>query len=163
MSAGFRPGFVAGSGTHFGMPGSNAWENDWANVARYDKSGLTAVYAEELTRDAIFDALKARRCYATTFERIRLSFTINDRPMGTTVTADGTLRLHVHAAGTAPIKRAEVFKNGEITHHKVGGRDELEMYFDEGPPAQPTWYYVRVTQHGEDYAWSSPIWVVPQP
>ena len=62
---------------------------------------------------------------------------------------------------TRTIKRAEVFKNGSITHHKIGGREAFEMYFDEAAPAEPTWYYVRVTQSGEDSAWSSPIWVTP--
>lgn len=162
LAAGFRPGFIAGSGTHFGMPGSNIWENDWANVARYDKSGLTAVHADELSRDAIFHALKDRRCYGTTYERIKLSFDINDSPMGSVLTAPDRLRLRVRASGTRDIKRAEVFKNGEITRHKIGGREELDMYFDEDLPAEPTWYYVRVTQSGEDYAWSSPIWVLPE-
>ena len=43
--------------------------------------GLTAVYAEENTRDAVFDALLARRCYAAT-DRIYLDVQINDQPMG---------------------------------------------------------------------------------
>ena len=162
LLAGFKPGFIGGSGTHFGMPGSELWENDWANVARYDKGGLTGVCAEELSRDPVFDALKSRLCYATTGERIELYFTINHAPMGSVITEAGKLRIHVRAAGTRPIKRAEVFKNGSIIHHKIGGREAFEMYFDEPAPAEPAWYYVRVTQAGEDSAWSSPIWVAPQ-
>jgi hypothetical protein len=161
LAAGFQTGFIGGSGTHFGMPGSDLWENDWANAARYDKSGLTAVYAEQLTREAIFDALKNRRCYATTCERIELDFSINHSPMGSILTGADKLRVHVRAVGTQPIKRAEVFRNGEVSHHKIGGRETFEMYFDELAPAEPTWYYVRITQSGEDCAWSSPIWVLP--
>ncbi len=161
LNAGFRLGFVGGSGTHFAMPGSDIWENDWGGAVKYEKSGLTALYANELTRDAVFDALKNRRCYATNCERIQLLFTINDSPMGAVLTAPDKLRIHVRASGTREIKRAEVFKNGEITHHKIGGREELDMYFDENPPDKPAWYYVRVTQCGEGIAWSSPIWVVP--
>lgn len=163
LAAGFTPGLIAGSGTHLGRPGSNLWENDWGNAARYDKSGLTAVYADELSRPALFDALKARHCYATTFERIELFFGLNDCVMGDVLTAPTRLRAHVRARGTRPIKRIEIFSNGEIVRHKIGGREELELYFDETPPAKPTWYYARVTQAGEDYAWSSPIWVRPEP
>lgn len=161
LRAGFRPGFIAGSGTHLGMPGSNIWENDWANVARYDPSGLTAVIADELSRDAIFDALKNRRCYATMGERIQLSFTINGEPMGSILSATGKLRLHVRAVGTHPVKRAEVFRDGEVIHRKVGGRLELDVVIEEQAPTAPAWYYVRVTQAGEAMAWSSPIWVAP--
>ena len=159
LAAGHRVAFVGGSSTHFGFPGATLWENDWASAARYDKSGLTAVFVDELTRDAVFDALKSRRCYATTGERIRLSFTINGQPMGSVLPAGERLRIHVEATGTAPIKRAEVFRNGVLAHHKIGGRDEFEMTFDDPAPAGPTWYYARVTQSGEDIAWSSPIWI----
>ena len=31
-----------------------------------ERTGSTAVYVEELTREAVYDALHARRCYATT-------------------------------------------------------------------------------------------------
>ena len=33
---------------------------------------------------------------------------------------------------------------------------ELE---DEGSPLQDDWYYVRVRQYNDQYAWSSPTWV----
>jgi len=159
LAAGFQPGFIAGSGTRFGMPGSNVWENDWANALRYEKGGLTAIRAESRTREALFDALKSRHCYATTSERIRLRFSINDQPMGSAVGAATRVRVHVRAVGTRPIKRAEVFRNGELLHRRTGEGEHFDMYFDDEPPAESTWYYTRVTQMGEDYAWSSPIWV----
>jgi len=43
--------------------------------------GLTCVLAPALTRDAVFDALRERRCYGTTGPRIDLSFQIDRRPM----------------------------------------------------------------------------------
>jgi hypothetical protein len=162
LNAGFRVAFVGGSDTRQGIPGGSGWEGDWGNALRYEKAGLTAVLADELSREAVFDALKARRCYATTGERIGLEFTINQQPMGSVLTAPDRLRLHVQAEGTRPIKRIEIFRNGALSHHKTGGREDLSLYIDEPPPTEPTWYYVRITQVGEDYAWSSPIWIVPQ-
>ncbi len=161
LAAGFRVGLIGGSNTHFGYPGSDLWENDWANAARYDKSGLTAVLAEELTRDAVFQALRHRRCYATTRERIQLDFTVNGQPMGSMLAGQDRLRIRVHVVGTRPVKRIEVFRNGEPAHHKIGGREDLDMVFDDPAPDEPTWYYARVTQTGEDLAWSSPIWIDP--
>ena len=40
-------------------------------------SGRAVVLAEALTREAVFDALHARRCYATTGAPIVLDFTVN--------------------------------------------------------------------------------------
>jgi uncharacterized protein DUF3604 len=161
LNAGFKIALLGGSDTRFGTPGRSGWEDDWGNSIRYERTGLTAVAADELSRDAVFDALKARRCYATTGERIELSFSINHEPMGSVLTAPETLRLHVKASGTQPIKRAEVFRNGELCHHKIGGREDIDLYIDDPAPTEPTWYYARVTQLGEDYAWSSPIWIEP--
>lgn len=161
LNAGFRLAFLGGSGTYFSMPGANVWENDWANALRYEKSGLTAVSAAELTREAVFTALKNRSCYATTGERIQLEFEVNGQGMGSVVAGAERLRLHARVRGTREVKRVEVFRNGEVAHRKIGGREEVELYLDEPAPAVATWYYARVAQVGEDYAWSSPVWVVP--
>ena len=45
--------------------------------------GRAGVWATELTRDGIWEALKARRTYALTGDRIALAYTLNGRPMGT--------------------------------------------------------------------------------
>jgi hypothetical protein len=62
LRAGHRYGIVCNSDGHKGRPGSN---------------GLTAVFSEDLSRDATFTALRARRCYGTTNARILLVFGIN--------------------------------------------------------------------------------------
>ena len=39
--------------------------------------GLTGVYATELTRPAIFEAIRKRRCYATTGEPIQVASSVS--------------------------------------------------------------------------------------
>ena len=80
MNKGYRLGFVGGSDTHITRPGSIIKEP--GKPFPYKESGLTAVYAKELSREAILDALKHRRCYATTGHRIIVEFSINGHFMG---------------------------------------------------------------------------------
>ena len=49
--------------------------------------GLTGVYATELTRPAIFEAIRKRRCYATTGEPIQVDFRVNGNLMGSEIEA----------------------------------------------------------------------------
>ncbi|HEX3048768.1 MAG TPA: LamG-like jellyroll fold domain-containing protein, partial [Bacillota bacterium] len=56
-----------------------------------------AVLATAKTRSAIFDALKARRFYSTLDKNLKLSFTINDAPMGATI-FPGTYYASIYAS-----------------------------------------------------------------
>ena len=49
--------------------------------------GLTGVYADAHTRPAIFDAIRKRRCYATTGEPIHIDFRVNGHFMGAEIEA----------------------------------------------------------------------------
>jgi len=93
----FKYGFIGSSDTHSSAPGSTeegAWEgqlslNDSTPQQRlagkllkdsptssiaFNPGGLAAVWAEENTRESIFDALKRRESFATSGTRIRVRF-----------------------------------------------------------------------------------------
>lgn len=80
----FRVGFVGGTDSH-STPGPRQGGCGYrrplqpANVpglTRFYKGGWTGVWATRNTRTAIWEALKARRCYATTGVRIDLRFAV---------------------------------------------------------------------------------------
>ncbi len=109
-----KVGFVGGSDDHYGQPGACYPSEDVSHFAA--RNGLTALYANELTRESIWADIKARRCYATSGERIYLRFTVNDRWMGEEIDATGAPRISVEVVGTGPIERIELFRGMTRIH-----------------------------------------------
>ena len=78
--------------------------------------GLVAAYAKTLTRESIMEALKARRTYGVSGDRIELDFRINDHWMGRTIPATEARSIHVKVKGKDVIDRVEVLRNNEVIH-----------------------------------------------
>jgi len=154
LARGYRMGFVGGSDTHCARPGDKG-----PGVLCYP-SGLTAVCAEELTREAIWDGLWNRRTYATTGEKILLSFSMDGHVMGEEYVANGDPTVSVEVVGTGDIEAIELIKDGTVIHTRTGTgmQDAFELQVD-GPAGASSYYYVRVRQRDAARAWASPIWV----
>ena len=69
--------------------------------------------AAELTRDALFDAMRARRTYATTGERIILQTSVNGTDMGSRGRYSANRSVVGKVIATAPIAEIAIVKNGE--------------------------------------------------
>jgi len=164
LALGHRYGLIGGSDDHTGGPGRCRSWPEGLNIGH--RSGLMAVLAPELTREAIYDALVARRCYATTGERMYLDFRIDGSLMGSEITVDGEVSIHAEVAGTDRIRLVEVLKNNEVIHSVEGNSERNEFDLTDLPGGKghsgEDWYYLRVTQHDGNMAWSSPIWVRPR-
>lgn len=106
LERGYKVGFVAGSDDHKGRPGAAHPGSGAFGVY----GGLACVYARGLTREALWEALRARRCYGTTGQRILLEVTADGRPMGAEFTATGPPEVSVRAWGTAPVERVDLFR-----------------------------------------------------
>jgi hypothetical protein len=125
------------------------------------------VLARELTREAVFDALYQRRCYATTGEPIVLDFTLDGHLMGSELTSaqvSGRPHIRVAVRACANVDRIGICKNGHLVAHNPGMTsketwDWVDLDFD---PAVDNYYYVRVAQVDGEMAWASPIWISPQ-
>jgi hypothetical protein len=147
---GYKLGVIASSDTHTGTPGNEG-------------GGLAAVWAGELTREGLFEALRKRRCYATTGARILLDFRLNGCRMGEVLREEqaGTRKLTVLAAGTANLEKLEVLKNNEVVHSQAGSGKVVRLEWEDAAGRVPgeDFYYARVTQTDGNRAWSSPIWI----
>jgi hypothetical protein len=111
LRRGYRVGFVANSDGHKGRPGAS--HPGASTFGAY--GGLTCVVAEALTRDAVFEAIRARRCYAVTAaQRIHVELTVNGLPMGAEGRLAGPVRVRGRVVGTGPIERVDVFRGLEV-------------------------------------------------
>lgn len=142
LSKGYHYGLVCNSDGHKGNPGRN---------------GLTAIYAKELTRSAVLDAIRKRQVYGTTNARIRLLFTMNGQLMGSVLKEQAKKEIHIAITGEQPLKAVDIFRRGELYQRyqtKAIQFTQTLTVMDEGP----TNWYVRATQVDNHIAYSSPIW-----
>ncbi len=97
--AGHRFGIIASTDHHGAYPGSHG-------------AGRVGVFAEELTREALWDALLRRRVYAATGDKIDARFQVNDAWLGEEIQAAGSRRIQLAIRGSDALDRVEVLKNG---------------------------------------------------
>ncbi len=150
LQRGLRLGFIAGTDNHIGRPGQGN--------RTHEGGGLACVLAPELTREAIFDALVARRCYATTGARMLLDLRVNGALMGSEAPMAQKRSVTVRAIGEADIRRVEIVSNGAVVHTEQTASQVVELLWEERS-RQAAWYYARLSQADGHQAWSSPVWI----
>jgi len=173
LSHGFRLGAIGGSDSHCTIPGGPVpmVYPKWGGKQLFPyPGGVAAVYTSELTRESLFEALRARRCYAASFEKILVWIESEGAPMGSEIEAASAEIEILVSAAHGPLIEVLVVKNGEAA--ACYGEFGQDAGFDEeGKTFRFRWrdanfssescYYVRATQFDGDMAWSSPIWIRP--
>ena len=101
LASGYRMGVVASTDDHLGYPGAYG-------------EGLAAVLAEDLTRESIFSAIKKRRTYAVSGDRIKLDFRLNHHYMGEQIPFTSERRITLDVSGWDKIDRIEILKNNRV-------------------------------------------------
>jgi hypothetical protein len=170
---GRRVGVIASSDQHSGQGGRR-------------HGGIAAVRAPELTREAVFDAIRERRCYATTGERILVEFAVHGVEMGQCGRArpGDRLAVRLHVWGTDLLLRVEVLRYRfesdrdfvPLVSEAPRPRAPRHTHLAHGPQpetmdatvelddefAGPCMYVARVVQEPLDWpamAWTSPVWI----
>ena len=159
LAKGLRLGFVGGTDNHRGHPGSRMDTMGGIDFRLRPLGGITAVLARECTRDSLWEALLARRTYATTCERILLDFSVNGALMGGGAAPDAAFTAHVAVIGAGEIARVDVIRDGQEAHTVAGEGAACEFTWRDCPAEQPGYYYARVLQADGNAAWSSPVWI----
>jgi len=159
---GYKIGVIGGSDTHAGLPGRSIPNCDRESRLHFP-GGLTAVWASELTRGSLFEALRARRCYATTGVRIILETFINQNPMGSEIhwpDFSKARQLRINVWGTDELEEVTIVKNNDDVYTFDPKSEQAQLEWEDRTQARiGDYYYVRVIQQDGNRAWSSPIWL----
>lgn len=127
--------------------------------------GKAAVYAPELTRQAILEAIRQRHTYGTTAAKIMLDVRVEGHLMGDKVVHPDGRPVTLDIAVDCPqdIKRIDVCRSNEFVYACEPRDSKARFTFqDTDPLSGPSYYYVRVIQTDDEIAWSSPVWLTPR-
>jgi hypothetical protein len=152
LDRGYRLGFVGSGDSHDGHPGLSHLASP--------NGGLAAILAEELTREAVLEALRARRVYATNGPRILLHATLDGAPMGASVVPSPECALEVLVVAPAALERLDLVRSGEVVRAvPAEGHREMRLAETVRDLASGEYLYVRAVQEDGGAAWSSPFFV----
>ena len=162
FAAGKKYGLICNTDTHFTRPGSNLQEIR-PQALIYPQPGLTGIWAKSHTREAIFDALKNRRCYGMTGTPVNIQYTVNNAMMGSEIKSSTPPRIAYRASSAFNIARVTVFK---ISNRVV---ENVNMILPDGQKIEGTFiddkfttdsgYFLRLDLANDDNAVTSPVWV----
>jgi hypothetical protein len=110
--------------------------------------------APELTRDAVFDALRKRRCYGTTGPRIDLAFEIHGQPMGSVLEFDGEVTATALVKAVTPVESLTLLRGREpVTVVRPASFDDVAS----SRRIRVRWEGARIRGRGRRVTWSGVI------
>ena len=162
LDMGHKFGFTGGTDNHYAEPGNPL------------EGGLTGCYAPVLTRKDIFTALRERRTFATTGQRMIISFEADGTWMGGEYFSQDNSPRIIRARAICPqeIETVEIIRNGKVVSSVAGdGKADVSFEWKDNEPLKNllveremtderfAYYYLRVKTVDNDFGWSSPVWV----
>ena len=139
-----------------------------ANQDNHDRSWggrnqLTGIWADTLTKEAIYDALRAMRTFGSLDRKFALQFTANGSWMGSTIPYAETLGFHVVGSDSNPSHRIDsirvITNYGAVAASLVLGDTNTVDWHGvvASPPCSRRYYYVRVFLSNRQQVQSSAI------
>jgi hypothetical protein len=146
----------------FHLAFSSNQDNHCANwgAAYTNRTGILIPNGTPLSADAVNEALRARRVFATMDKNAQLVLTANGHLMGERFSNAGPLKLVANYASASGRRAASVVilegvpgRNGAVTPLA----DAAETVIT--PAVGAHFYYARLTQDNGKLLWSAPVWV----
>ena len=162
LEKGYKLGFVAGGDDHFGIY----------------PSGIMAIWAENLTKKSLWDALHNRKTYGTTGPRVIIEFHLNSYFMGDIIDLDQaphliskrTMKASIYSPFS--IEKIELIRNNSVinvllVNHEHTNYEYIDLDLFNKIALKNSqkneifiFYYIRVFISNNNMAWSSPIWLI---
>jgi hypothetical protein len=98
---GSRFGVLANTDHHSAHPGSYG-------------HGLTGIWADRLQRTSVWDALKARRTFALSADKMVVAFSVNGTPMGSSAGLADSQKIEIDITAGGALDYVDVIKNGRL-------------------------------------------------
>lgn len=127
--------------------------------------GRTVVLAKSLTKKNIIDAYRDMRFYASDDWNAKVKFTIDGKPMGSSLVADETVRLDV----TVTDDDEEGISSVKVMYGTRGSGASAKVFFTEEVsdfaydidilPDEDLYFYLEIQQADGQMIYTSPIWV----
>jgi len=158
LDEGLRLGFVGSGDGHDGHPGLAHLSPAYGfRRGRVGTGGMAAILTEDLSREGLLAALRARRCYATSGPRMLLDATLAGAPVGAALPAEGgPTQLRVLLLGTAPLKTLDLVFGNRIERVELDGTRRFQGQLEVDTSSAAGYLYLRVVQDDGGVAWSSP-------
>jgi len=125
--------------------------------------GLAGVWARDLSREALFEALYARRTFGTTGAKMDLFMTVAGAPQGSEIRrSEAGVRIEATVRGTAPGLELTIVRDGaEVKQRGFEGSQARWSWTDDDRRPGPRYYYLRARQSDGHMGWTSPVWLDP--
>ncbi len=137
----------------------------WATDSRNGAfgSGRTAVHADTLTEEGIYDALGRHRVYATADPDLEIGYTLDGHTMGSVLedrnlgeTADVSVTLSDPTDTSVGLVEV-ITESGTVLDSQTLSASTGSLCFSLSP--EYAYYFLRITQPDGDIAITAPVWV----
>ena len=122
----------------------------------------TVVLATDLNKDALYDSLRNMRVYATEDKNIKIDYSINNLPMGSTIKNTSKLNFSISAIDCDEkdkINEIQVISNnGEIIKSKKFNSNLAKLEFTL-KSKKNKFYYIKIIQNNDKISVTAPIWI----
>ena len=122
------------------------------------------IYAKDLTRENVLDAIKKRHVYAAT-DNILADVRSGEHMMGDVFTSSAAPALKVKLSGTARFSKVQVIKDNNSVYATEPKSAEVQFSWmdNAAAPGKTSYYYVRGEQEDGQIVWASPMWITYKP
>ncbi len=174
LEKGYKLGFTAGGDDHLGIFPSGPIEIENGLY----KPGIMGLWAKELSRESLWEALHQRRCYGTTGPRVIIEFYLEQFFMGDIIDLKdhpsfyNKRALIFNLISPILMEKIEIIRNNKIFKKiNVNSKKVKEKIIDmenfncmvltcDNNKEKFVFYYLRIFLEHNNMAWSSPIWMV---